>query len=137
MPEEIDLIVLSHLHADHSAGVADFPEAKILLQQREFSTGKHLWQNNIQLIDGEYEILQDKRLIVLPTYGHTPGHQSLLVTMDDSSKLLLTGDAAYTHDAINYQWTSEEYRKNPEYFDTLCRLRTLQQNNVKLIFSHE
>ena len=30
---DIDCIVLSHLHADHAAGIADFPQTQLVIQQ--------------------------------------------------------------------------------------------------------
>ena len=136
--EDIEYIVLSHLHSDHSAGLVDFPGATVLLQAREVA-GKDPANlaENIQLVTGQCDIYGDGRLIILPSFGHTPGHQSLLITQDDSSQLLLTGDAAYTADAVNYDCTPEEYRRKTAYFDTLKALRKMQNNNIKLIYSHE
>lgn len=134
-PEEIEYVVLSHTHSDHAAGVADFPQAKVILQKRE-AAGKQCNYKKL-LLEGEYDIFGDGRLVVLPTYGHTPGHQSLLIKLDDSSKVLLTGDAAYTHEAVLYNCTKAEYQQRPEYFDTLKKLRQFQEIGVKLIFSHE
>lgn len=134
-PESIGWVVLSHLHADHTAGAEDFPQSEILLQQAEVQNHTLPWQN-VRLINGGYDLFNDERIILLPTAGHTPGHQSLLITMDDSSKIVLTGDAAYTPEALTYRFTEQEYQQNPTYFDSLQQLRELQKSNVKLIYSH-
>ena len=135
-PESIDYVVLSHLHADHVDGTADFGNAQIIIQKREAACRQLVWQN-ICLIDGVFDLFNDRRIICLPTYGHTPGHQSLLLKLDDSSSILLTGDAAHTHDALDHRFSPEEYKSNPEYVDTVGKLRKLELDNVKLIFSHE
>jgi glyoxylase-like metal-dependent hydrolase (beta-lactamase superfamily II) len=31
------------------------------------------------LVDGEHDVFGDGILVLIPTYGHTPGHQSLVV----------------------------------------------------------
>ena len=134
-PESISRVILSHLHADHTAGAEDFPQAEILLQQAEAQNRTLPWQN-VHLINGEYDLFNDERIILLPTAGHTPGHQSLLITLDDSSKVVLTGDAAYTPEALTYRFTEQEYCQNPAYFDSVQKLRELQKSNVKLIYSH-
>ena len=51
--------------------------------------------------------------------------------------ILLTGDAVHTHDALDHRFSPEEYKSNPEYVDTVGKLRKLELDNVKLIFSHE
>jgi glyoxylase-like metal-dependent hydrolase (beta-lactamase superfamily II) len=32
-----------------------------------------------RMIDGEHDVFGDGTVVLLPTFGHTPGHQSLLV----------------------------------------------------------
>lgn len=44
----------------------------------------------------------DGSLLLLSTPGHTPGHQSLLVTLGSGKKVLLAGDAV---------WVRENYEK--------------------------
>ena len=135
-PESITRVILSHLHADHTAGAEDFPQAEILLQQAEAQNRTLPWQN-VHLINGEYDLFNDGRIILLPTAGHTPGHQSLLITLDDSSKVVLTGDAAYTPEALTYRFTEQEYQQNPAYFDSVQKLHELQKNNIRLVYSHQ
>ena len=135
-PEDIDHIVLSHLHSDHAAGIVDFPQATLLMQSKEYAI-KNPGDHKKLLLDGEYDIFGDGRLIVLPTYGHTAGHQSLLATLDDSSRVLLTGDAAYTIEALNCDFSDADHQRDPEFFNTVKQLRQMQQNSIKLIFSHE
>lgn len=47
--------------------------------------------------DGEAEVLPDIRL--LPTPGHTPGHQSVLIDTPDGL-VIVGGDVAYTFDEL-------------------------------------
>ena len=135
-PATIDYLILSHLHFDHIAGVEDFPQAKVIVQQRE-AASRPLPRKDAMLIDGEFDLFNDQRIICVPTYGHTPGHQCLKLMMDDSTQILLTADVAYTHEALTYEYTAEEYQKKPEFFDSLCKLRAMQQRGIKLIHSHE
>lgn len=41
-PEDVELVLVSHLHADHVAGLRDLPRAKFLLLRREFAAFRHL-----------------------------------------------------------------------------------------------
>jgi len=91
-PEEITCIVNSHLHYDHCGGNAQLPNADVVVQRREwrhamalpdddpgyrkvdFDTGQRTRE-----IEGEHDLFGDGSVVCLPTYGHTPGHQSLRV----------------------------------------------------------
>ena len=53
-----------------------------------------LTKDRIKELDGEHDLFGDGRLLVVPTPGHTPGHQALLVKMAGSTIFLL-GDAAF------------------------------------------
>ena len=104
-PEDIDVVILSHLHYDHAAGLsftagtgdvtATLPNARIYVQKRE-------WDSAIQslvtspdangmgyepddlyrlMADGRFVLLDDELKEIVPgitvirTGGHTPGHQ--------------------------------------------------------------
>jgi glyoxylase-like metal-dependent hydrolase (beta-lactamase superfamily II) len=99
-PDDVRWVVNTHLHFDHAGGDTwvdpagkiglAFPRAKYVAQRREldFAThtnertaGSYLQHNfhsvPFQLIDGETEILPGIRS--LPTPGHVPYHQSILI----------------------------------------------------------
>ena len=54
-----------------------------------------------QLFDGEHDVFGDGQVVLLPTYGHTPGHQSLRVRAGKGSELILTADACYTRENMD------------------------------------
>jgi len=104
-PDEIDYVILSHLHMDHAGGVKLFRRAKIVVQQDEFRFAFHPdfflkgayvrtdfdhLDLNWKLIDGD-EIICPGVTVVM-TQGHTPGHQSLVVDLEKTGKVILPGD---------------------------------------------
>jgi glyoxylase-like metal-dependent hydrolase (beta-lactamase superfamily II) len=108
---DIKFIVQSHLHFDHAGGLCDLPDAEVFVQERElqFAFWPPLYQRIAYVradfdgpvrwrpLDGrpEFDVFGDGKLIILPTPGHTAGHQSLLVRLDGGAIMLL-GDAAYS-----------------------------------------
>ena len=74
-------------------GNADLPNAKLVLQRREWEAASDPEQvrrngynradfdlgQQLQLIDGEHDLFGDGSVVCIPTYGHTAGHQSLRV----------------------------------------------------------
>jgi glyoxylase-like metal-dependent hydrolase (beta-lactamase superfamily II) len=119
-PASIDVVVLTHLHFDHAGGttkktaggglVPVFPRARHVVQRRELEAAEHPHERNrasylaenlaplaagglLHLVDGEADIVPGVR--VLPTPGHTPGHQSVLID-GGGPKALFLGDVVPT-----------------------------------------
>jgi glyoxylase-like metal-dependent hydrolase (beta-lactamase superfamily II) len=103
-PADVDAIVLTHLHDDHIgwAVPADTPfaNARVVVQRADVETFAVRPQEGVllrplresgrlQILDGDAEIRSGIRVIATP--GHTPGHQSVLISAGDES-ILVTGD---------------------------------------------
>jgi glyoxylase-like metal-dependent hydrolase (beta-lactamase superfamily II) len=97
--DEIHAVGVSHLHHDHSGGLKLFAgRVPVHAQRRELEYGMrndpgpeaHAFARvdyddpriEWKLADGAAEIAPG--ITAIPTYGHTPGHQSFMVELDDS-----------------------------------------------------
>ena len=97
--DEIHTVAVSHLHHDHAGGLKLFAgKVPVHAQRRELEYGlsnhpepERNAINRIDfddpnidwlLADGEAEIAPG--ITAVPTYGHTPGHQSFVVELDSS-----------------------------------------------------
>jgi N-acyl homoserine lactone hydrolase len=97
-PDEIDVVINCHLHADHAGGNVHFPHARILVQPAELAAARepdysvpaalNLDGGRYDEREGEHEPLPGIRIV--PTPGHSPGHQSVAIDTD-SGRLLLAG----------------------------------------------
>jgi glyoxylase-like metal-dependent hydrolase (beta-lactamase superfamily II) len=47
---------------------------------------------NVGMLSGDCDLFGDGSLTIIPTPGHAPGHQSLLVIPPKTGALILTGD---------------------------------------------
>ncbi len=127
-PAEVDIVVNSHLHFDHGGGntlleedgriVPAFPEARHVVQRQELEFA-HLDNERIRasymeknfdpvmdaglwdLAEGESAVTEGVRL--LPTPGHTPHHQSILVESQGETACFLA-DACPTTAHIPLPW---------------------------------
>jgi N-acyl homoserine lactone hydrolase len=107
-PQDIDVVVQSHLHFDHAGGLEWLTHAPILVQREElaFAMNPPVYQELIyvkadysmdlkwQELDGDHDVFGDGRVMAISTPGHTRGHQSLLVKLDGQTIFLLA-DGAY------------------------------------------
>jgi glyoxylase-like metal-dependent hydrolase (beta-lactamase superfamily II) len=102
-PEDIPLVIDTHLHFDHAGGNtrrdgngvrAAFPRARYVVQAGEYAwathtnertAGSYFARNYVPLQEqGSFDFVEGAREIVsgisvMPTPGHTPHHQSILI----------------------------------------------------------
>jgi glyoxylase-like metal-dependent hydrolase (beta-lactamase superfamily II) len=114
-PEQIDVVLLTHMHGDHIGGMLrdgqpSFPNASVYLAQPEYD----YWMNDShgeqarnviaayksKLILFQPAELGKKDSLLIPgihgiaAYGHTPGHTAYLVE-SGNLRLLVWGDLAH------------------------------------------
>ena len=130
-PEDIDMVVMTHLHRDHVGWnllsqdgkyEATFPNARYWMSQKDWDACHNpdlvrdrfpnapdcVWPLEelglMELMDGEYSLTSE--LTTLPTPGHTPGHMSIRITSQGESALIL-GDVLHnTVQAHETDWVS-------------------------------
>jgi N-acyl homoserine lactone hydrolase len=103
IPRDVVCVINTHLHFDHCGGNRLFPGVPIHVQRAELAAIHEPdytiaeWVEfegaNYVEHDGAAEILPGVRLV--PTPGHSPGHQSVLVDTEDGL-VVAAGDVGYT-----------------------------------------
>ena len=161
-PEDISIVIDSHLHFDHGGGntfrneggeiVPTFPNARYIMQRGEFDYASHTNERTaasyfphnfapvaaaslIDFVEGEKEIASGIR--VLPTPGHVPFHQSILLE-SKGEKAFYLADLVPTAAHLPLPWIMG-YDVEP--LVTLETKRTVLARAVReewlLIFEHD
>ncbi len=100
-PADVRYVAISHFHADHTGNVDEFPDATVILQKAEWDYAMAQPQkpfspdHKAQLIEGDKDVFGDGSVTILSTPGHTPGHESLLVHLDKTGNVVLSGDVVH------------------------------------------
>ena len=126
-PGSVDVVAMSHLHFDHAGGLlaADgtraFPRARIVAQRAEWEialgSNPRLVASYVQpelelvrdwgaegWVDGERELLPG--VSVVPTGGHSAGHQAIVVRAPGAAPLAFFGDLAMRPWSANPRWVT-------------------------------
>ena len=124
-PKDVQTVIFTHLHGDHIGGLAHFEHCKIYVSKSEyeFATSKKgagngyfkkNWPSWFQpeLItynnekEGDFsqskKITTDGKIMVIPTPGHSIGHQSVLVKGDNHTTIL-AGDLTYNESTLQQE----------------------------------
>ncbi|MBE9479899.1 MAG: MBL fold metallo-hydrolase [Chloroflexi bacterium] len=161
-PDDVDIVINTHLHADHCAGNTGlidgemrpvFPRAEYWVQRMEWAEASHpdartrgtyleqnfaplLTQGRLKLLHGDTRVTDGVHCVVTP--GHTRGHQSVLLQDGDWRGLFVADMASYGVQMARTSWLTA-YDVYP-----LENIRTKQhwqhwalENEAWLFFQHD
>jgi glyoxylase-like metal-dependent hydrolase (beta-lactamase superfamily II) len=161
--DDIDLVIVTHLHADHAAGstrygeggaiLPVFPNAEYVVQRREYEDASrpnertratYIAENfqplvesgQMRLVEGDVELAAGVRGVVTP--GHTPGHMSVMFESAGQHAAFVCDLASY---AVHFERLGWMTAYDVEPLVTLETKRRWQawalETNATLIFPHD
>ncbi len=131
-PDEVDLVVTTHLHWDHAGGLTrrgrdgrrdrvelTFPRARHVVQRAEWEFAQHPDPRSragyidddllpvaeaglLEVVEGEAEVVPG--LVVRQTGGHTPGHQLIVLRASDDLACVMAGDLLGLRPHLRVPW---------------------------------
>lgn len=164
-PDDIDLLIISHLHFDHAGNLRLFRGTKagqgVLIQEAEarhafmraniFDPARIEYRGDgyvrhefngldgisFELVNGDHKLADDLELLLLP--GHTPGTMGLVVRTEQTGTVIFPSDAIYN--AVNYGPPAVlpgMCARPEEYGASIEKCRKIAQaENGVIFFSHD
>ncbi len=135
-PEDVDVVILTHLHFDHIGNNELFPNARFIVQKDElpqaevpptfcmfyypeYSYKIDAIRDRLEVIDGDVEIDPAVRLVKIG--GHTPGCMVVMVETD-AGVVCLTSDVMYNYKNLELNWPMGSYWDLPDLMRGYDRL---------------
>lgn len=155
-PEDIQTVVLSHLHMDHAGNIHQFAHADVYVPKEDFieaqlavrktsDRNKHgayiksemdVAVKEYHLVDEDFDLMPGIEIIRLP--GHTAGLLGLVVHLDNRT-IILPQDCLYLEE--NYKPVpkgSGIMFDNIAYFASIEKVRRLQKKyNADIFYAHD
>jgi N-acyl homoserine lactone hydrolase len=146
---DITMVILSHLHADHTGHIKHMPQAKFMISRTEFEYGHSdsvrsscfasdyaLPGLDWTLVAGDTEIMEGLRIIATP--GHSPGHQSLDVDLPATGRVVLAADVGDLMLNFTDEILPGEASNDEQALASIRRINTLvEQTGATLFLTHD
>ena len=138
---DVKIVITSHSHLDHIGNIEMFPDAIHVIQKKELYQA--WWPEKFQRggahvvadyddardftyfeLNGDYDLFGDGSVVIVSTPGHTLGHQSVKVRLNDTGTVILTQDAV---------WVKENLEGHPAGLNYSILDYTNSVNRIKMI----
>ncbi len=143
--EDVALVVLTHLHLDHTDGLKFFPKQEIIVGDYEFNHPDNSmpstypsWfkpnrvtysENRVEVFNRAYPLTSAEDLLYIPTPGHTRGHSSVIFKSDEFD-IIFAGDTSYSEGQVlsgELAGVNSDYRKSKETYKNLLSYATTRK----------
>lgn len=141
-PEQVDKILITHKHADHTGELRAFPNAKIYVGEEEVKAAEFNGINNIipvKFTDGAYHNFPESQKIADGVYfikakGHTYSN-SIVIAEEGGLFYMFHGDITYLDEALYQNKISVVFQDIVAARETLDRVREFVKNNPTVYLS--
>jgi N-acyl homoserine lactone hydrolase len=147
--DDINTLIITHLHPDHIGYLNKFTKAEIVIQKTEYLSGlepvnrqhspeRFNGYENLgwNIIDGDHVLMPGLTLIYTP--GHSVGHQSVMIDLRSSGVIILAGDAVFIQENIDKEIIPRPFADAREALLSIKRLKVWAQvRNARILPGHD
>jgi N-acyl homoserine lactone hydrolase len=149
-PDDIDVVINSHLHPDHCGCNAFFRKATFLAHADEMAAARAPgseamgyiaadWDQPMPVdeIAGQRDVFGDGRIVLLPLPGHTPGSMGALTQLERSGTFLLAGDTVSLRETLDTGIVPRNTWNGDALLKSLAEVRRIEATGATIICSHD
>ncbi|WP_338811415.1 N-acyl homoserine lactonase family protein (plasmid) [Agrobacterium leguminum] len=149
-PDDIDVVICSHLHPDHCGCNSYFRRATILCHEAEAAAAEAEGAENLgylrteweqpqgfQTFHADHDVFGDGRIVVMPMPGHTPGMSVARVELERDGNFVLASDAAPLQSNIETGIAPKNTWDMEKAATSLARLKSLRDSGDTIISGHD
>lgn len=149
-PEDIDVVVCSHLHTDHCGCNQFFRKATVFVHALEIEAAKGPdafdrgyidadWNHPLkwQIIDRQTDVFGDGKITLLPLPGHSRGTMGALVKLDQSGEFLLASDSLSVRANLDQRSVPRNTLDTALFLKSLDEIARLEAVGVEIICGHD
>jgi N-acyl homoserine lactone hydrolase len=147
--DDVEMVVNCHLHFDHCGGNPELAGRTIFTQRIELEAARSAENYTLphlidapglryEELDGEAEVLDG--VLVIPTPGHTAGHQSVVIRHEDGTIVVAgqTHDTTSEYSADLLAWRARQEGHAPPLPTTPAWIDRLQELDPRrVVFAHD
>ena len=149
-PDDIDVVINSHLHPDHCGCNAFFRKATFICHAEELAAARapgseasgYLaaeWDHAMptDAINAQRDLFDDGRIVLLPLPGHTPGSIGALARLDRSGTFLLAGDTVSLRETLDTGIIPRNTWNADKLSSSLDEVRRIEASGATILCSHD
>jgi N-acyl homoserine lactone hydrolase len=149
-PDDIDVVVCSHLHPDHCGCNQFFRKAQFFVHAREIEAAKadgavaagylpQEWDLGLPTttVDGQHDLFGDGRAVLVPLPGHTPGMMGLRSELQQSGSFLLASDAVSLLQNLDENTAPKNTWDKDLYLTSFAEIRQMRDDGATVICGHD
>ena len=146
-PDDVNVVGISHNHADHVGQLPEFQNKPLLVGKPDFdgAAGKKddpfaAWRapgRPVTPLTGDYDVFGDNNVIALFLPGHTPGHYGLLVKLK-SGPVLISGDTVHAREASKLKAVPVFNTDRNQSLQSMERMEKIAKDTgAKIVIQHD
>jgi N-acyl homoserine lactone hydrolase len=148
-PDDIDVVVCSHLHPDHCGCNAFFKRATVMAHAKEVEAARKPnavpmgylaseWDfGTFDPVDCQRDVFGDGKIILIELPGHTPGSVGALVTLERDGVFLLAADTVSLRVTLDTGALPRNTQLPDALAKSLAEIRQIEARGATVLCGHD
>jgi glyoxylase-like metal-dependent hydrolase (beta-lactamase superfamily II) len=148
-PDDIDVVVCSHLHPDHCGCNAFFKRATVMVHGKEIAAARKPdavpmgylaaeWDfGTFDELSGQRDVFGDGRIVLIELPGHTPGSIGALVQLEKSGAFLLAADTVSLRVTLDTGIAPKNTQDRAALEKSLAEVKRIEARGATVLCGHD